>query len=392
MKYRDILPRIESVMHFGKAIVITGMRRVGKTTILKYLYDKIGSDNRLFIDLENPIERTMFENEDYNLIKNELELMGIDFSKRHYIFLDEIQYVNNIPSVMKFFMDTYGTRFFVSGSASFYLKNLFSESLSGRKFIFELYPLSFREFLIFKEILPSDGDGIKKALKSNRILSNMRTLFSEYMYFGGFPEVVLTDSENQKTMLLKDMFTSFYQKEILGLADFRKNKELMDLILFIMEHIGGLFDASKIARQIGLSRHTVKEYVKFLRQSYFLYLLPPFSQNKQVEIRKMPKIYLCDCGMLNVFAKLDRGRLFEQAVFQSIRPYAETVNFYRKKTGLEIDFIMDKEIAIEAKLSASELYDRRLHSICRGLGINKRMVIALENVDRLVGIGIGLHK
>ncbi len=386
MKYRDILPRIESVMHSGKAIVITGMRRVGKTTILKYLYDKVGSDNRLFIDFENPIERTIFENEDYNLIKNELELMGLDFSERHYIFLDEIQYVRDIPSVMKFLMDNYGARFFVSGSASFYLKNLFAESLSGRKFIFELYPLSFREFLIFKEVLPSDGDGMSKALKSNRLLSNIKTLFGEYMRFGGFPEVVLTDSENQKTMLLKDMFTSFYQKEILGLADFRKNKELMDLMLFIMEQIGSLFDASKIARQVGLSRHTVKEYVEFLRQSYFLYLLPPFSQNKQVEIRKMPKIYLCDCGMLNVFAQIDRGRLFEQAVFQSIRPYADRLNFYRRKTGQEIDFIMDKELAIETKLRASELDDRRLHSMCRDLGINKRIVVDLEGVDRLVGL------
>ena len=86
----------------------------------------------------------------------------------------------------------------------------------------------------------------------------MEALFEEYLRFGGFPEVVLAPSERVKQVLLKDVFVSFYQKEVLGLGDFRKNKELMDLMLFLMEDVGNLLDLSKVARQVGLSRHTVK--------------------------------------------------------------------------------------------------------------------------------------
>ena len=382
MRYRDLLPQIESVIDTGKAVIITGMRRVGKTTILRYFYHRV--DNAIFIDLENPIERRIFEKEDYTLIKNDLELRGLDFSKPHYVFLDEIQYVRNVPSVMKFFIDTYGTRFLASGSASFYLKNLFSESLAGRKFIFELHPLSFKEFLIFRGLLPPDAEAIERALVSDRIWFQMEALFEEYLRFGGFPEVVLVPSEKVKQMLLKDVFVSFYQKEVLGLGDFRKNKELMDLMLFLMEDVGNLLDLSKVARQVGLSRHTVKGYIEFLHQSYFLHLVSPFSLNRQVEIRKMPKVYLCDCGLLNAFVRLDRGRAFEQAVFQSILPYAETINFYRRKTGQEIDFIVNKRVAVEVKLKPSGQEERRLHSLSRELGIEEALILTPKRLDWLV--------
>ncbi len=378
------MPKIEAVLDSGKAIVLTGMRRVGKTTILRHFYHRLGGENAVFIDLENPVERRAFEKEDYNLIKNELELKGVDFSKPHYVFLDEIQYVRSAPSVMKFFVDTYGTRFFVSGSASFYLKNLFSESLAGRKFIFELYPLTFREFLIFKGLLPPDSEGIRRALRSERVRANVESLFEEYMRFGGFPEVVLAGSEEEKRMLLKEMFVSFYQKEVLGLAGFRKNRELMNLMLFMMESVGSLLDVSKVARQVGLSRHTVKGYLEFLTGSYFLRLIHPFSLNRQVEIRRMPKVYMCDCGMLNAFVTLDRGRNFEQAVFQSILPSVEEINFYRKKTGQEVDFILDEHLAVEVKWRPSGYEEKRLRAMCRQLGIKDWLILSPKNLNWLV--------
>lgn len=101
------------------------------------------------MDLENPLNRKYFEESHYERIKITFEFLGLDFSQKTFVFLDEMQFVKNLPSVVKYFIDHYKVKFFLTGSASFYLKNLFTESLVGRKYIFELFPLTFNEFLFF---------------------------------------------------------------------------------------------------------------------------------------------------------------------------------------------------------------------------------------------------
>ena len=145
IKPRFIFKKIEPYLNSPEAIIINGMRRVGKTTVLAYFYDYIASKNKIFIDLENPINRKYFEEDNYEQIKISFEVLGIDFSRQAFIFLDEIQFVKKLPSIIKYFIDHYKVKFFLTGSASFYLKNLFTESLAGRKYIFELFPLSFKK-------------------------------------------------------------------------------------------------------------------------------------------------------------------------------------------------------------------------------------------------------
>ncbi len=122
----------------GFKLPLTGMRRTGKTTLLNHIFGSIESQNKIFLDLENPINRKYFEEENYERIKKSFEFMGIDFETRAYIFLDEIQFVKNLPSIAKYLIDHYRVKFILTGSASFYMKNLFTESLAGRKYIFEL--------------------------------------------------------------------------------------------------------------------------------------------------------------------------------------------------------------------------------------------------------------
>ncbi len=148
---RTIFQEIKHYLSSPEAIILTGMRRTGKTTLLNLIQGEIPSENKLFLDLENPLNRKYFEEENYEKIRASFEFLGLDFNARTYIFLDEIQHVKNLPSIVKYFIDHYKAKFFLTGSASFYLKNLFTESLAGRKIIFELFPLTFREFLIFKK-------------------------------------------------------------------------------------------------------------------------------------------------------------------------------------------------------------------------------------------------
>ena len=145
--YTDIEKRIED----KEIIVVTGMRRVGKTTLLRMIYDEIKSKNKLFLDIENTINQKIFEEEDYDNIWANLKPFGITDLEKAYVFLDEIQSKPDIVKSIKYLYDHYDIKFFLTGSSSFYLKNLFPESLAGRKNIFELYPLNFSEFLMFKE-------------------------------------------------------------------------------------------------------------------------------------------------------------------------------------------------------------------------------------------------
>ncbi|NWF97346.1 MAG: ATP-binding protein [Nitrospirae bacterium] len=383
IKPRLILKKIELYFDSPEAIIITGMRRTGKTTILNFIYEQIESRNKIFLDLENPLNRKYFEEKNYERIKKTLEILGIDFTKRPFIFCDEIQFVRNLPSVVKYFIDHYNVKFFLTGSASFYLKNLFTESLAGRKFIFELFPLTFSEFLLFKgvnfKILEDAKDITPSAFES------IAYLYDEYILFGGFPGVVLKTNIEEKKKALEEIFTSFFQLEVTQLGDFRKNEIIRDLILLLMQRIGSRLDIQKISKELKVSRPTLNEYVSFLESTYFIKTIKPYSRGKDTEIRKMPKVYLCDTGLANHFAKLDPGSIFENSVFLSLR-LKGAVNYYQKKSGVEIDFILDKKKAYEVKLNPQESDLRKLKEIANELKLEDFAIVSKSycELDKIV--------
>ena len=383
LKERLLFKKIKKYIDSPEAIVVTGMRRVGKTSLIKFIYDKIDSDNKIFLDLENPLNQKYFEEENYEKIKSTLEFLGIDFTKKSYLFLDEIQLLKNLPSVVKYLIDHHRVKCFLTGSASYYLKNLFSESLAGRKYLFELFPLNFEEFLSFKESnikLPENPKAISKP-----IFNTISNLYEEYLLFGGFPEVVLKKNTSEKKKSLEDIFTSYFQLEILKLGDFRRNNKIRDLILLLMQRVGTKLDIKKISKELSISRPTLYQYLSFLEGTYLIKTIKPFSKGKDIEVRKTPKVYLCDCGLANNFAKLDEGTLFENNIFQNLRIKGE-VNYYQRKSGLEIDFILNRDTAIEVKTNPSKQDLKKLSKITSELGIKKFFIVSkkysdLENIQ-----------
>ncbi|MFZ5995267.1 MAG: ATP-binding protein [Thermodesulfobacteriota bacterium] len=379
---REVYEKIRPYFDSPEAIIVTGMRRTGKTTLLHLVFDQIKSRNKLFLDLENPLNRKYFEETNYDRIKVSLEFLGIDFTGRPFIFLDEIQMVKNLPSVVKYFIDHYHVKFFLTGSASFYLKNLFTESLAGRKYIFELFPLSFREFLLFKESalrIPETATDITRP-----IYEAIRPLYDEYILFGGFPGVVLKSSAEEKRKALEEIFSSFFQLEILQLGDFRRNDVIRDLMLLLIQRLGSRLDIQRISKELGISRPTLSEYISFLEGTYFIKRIRPFSSGKDTEIRKMPKVYVCDTGLANHLARLDPGSLFENSIFQNLALKGE-LNYYQKKGGTEIDFIVDKSQAYEVKVSPQASDVKRLRAMATELKLKGFKIVSknysdLENV------------
>ncbi len=375
--YKDIIRNLDT----PEALVVTGMRRVGKTTLYQQVFDTIKSDNKIFLDLENPINQKLFEETNYENIKYSLEVLGIDFSKKGYIFLDEIQFVRNLPSVVKYLIDHYQVKFFLTGSSSFYLKNLFSESLAGRKIIYELFPLDFEEFLELK------GSNLTISKQINEV-SYLRfiPLYKEYIEFGGFPGVVTKQSIEEKRQGLNEIFTTYFNKEVLSLGGFRNNQVVRDLMLLLMSRIGSKIDVQKLSQELGVTRVTINEYLAFLEGTYFISLISPFSTNKDVEIRAAKKVYLCDSGLVNNLVNISFGGIFENTVYNQLR-YRGELNYYQRKSGAEIDFILNKKEAWEVKTKGTKQDIRKLNRLMESLKLLKGNVVSFDYTNASVVFG-----
>ena len=160
--------------------VLTGMRRTGKTTLVQQLLLDIPNKNSLYLDLQRPDNRELFDEKNYEAINEAFIARGLRADEPMVIVLDEIQLAPDSPSAIKYLSDHRKIKFIVTGSSSYYLKNLFSESLSGRKKLFELYPLDFGEFLTFKSISFSQTDW-KKGTFNVSEFNRLSSYYEEYI-------------------------------------------------------------------------------------------------------------------------------------------------------------------------------------------------------------------
>jgi len=380
---RKLLSTLIKQIKSPEIIVLTGMRRVGKTTLYKTLFDAIPSPDKIFLDIENPLDQKIFEEIDYNNVWKNL-------GKKSFVFLDEIQAMPEIVKPIKYLYDHYHVKFFLTGSSSFYLKNLFPESLAGRKFIFELFPLDFAEFLTFKD-RPKDFHNSFAAKNNHKnLISHERTikLYDEYLQYGGFPGVVVEEDLAQKELILNDIFKSYYEKDIKGLADFRDLNSVRDLILLLTQRIGSRLDITKLSSELGISRATVYSYLSFLEATYFISTISPFSKNVDREISGGNKVYLCDTGILNQISQVSAGNIFENAVFNSLKKYGQ-INYYQKRDSQqEIDFIVNKKTAIEIKTKATKEYLHDLAKLCKNMQIEDYYIVSKEfvNLDKVIPV------
>ncbi|MBU0647156.1 ATP-binding protein [Patescibacteria group bacterium] len=377
---RKIYKKIKKYVGVKQVIVITGMRRVGKTTILKQLLSEVKSENKAYFDLEKLSDRDVFDQKNYDNILLDFEGKGIDIKKKIYLAIDEIQFLPNITSVIKYLYDHYNIKFFVTGSSSYYLKNLFTQSLAGRKIVFEMFPLDFGEFLIFKEIFYKEKNPFMGKF-SEFEYERLKFYYEEFINFGGFPEIVLIKKEELKKELLNDIISSYVNIDIKALSDFRKDKEIYSLIKMLASRVGTRLDYNKLSSLIGLSRHTVEEYIDFFEKTYLIYRVPVYTNNTDREIVKAKKVYFCDNGLLDILAENNSGSKFENAFFNQIRHIGD-VRYYALKDGSEIDFILDKKIALELKESPTKNDLSDLMRLSKIAGIKKYHLVGRKNVPK----------
>ncbi len=372
--YFEILPQLKH----KNAIVICGMRQVGKTTLMRQFYN-ITSNAKLWFDFDNPLDRILFEADDYNSVYCELlKLAQAKASEKITVFIDEIQNFPEITIIIKYLIDHYRVKFILTGSSNYYLRNLFPESLSGRKFLYILPPLSFTEFLYFKgevsEKEISKTTNVISLEKHSQYSHSKRTvLYDEFLEFGSFPEVVLTHDNKTKTLILKNIFTSFFEKDIKVFSELKDVRELRDLILLLAPRNGNILDVTKLASELGVNRVKIYNFIEFLQGIFFLKLIPKFSKSIDRSIAGGKKIYFSDTGILNLVAKVTDGQLLETAVCNQLAIYGD-LSFYNKRNTSEIDFICDNKIAFEVKTKCDLSDVEKLKKISFSLGINKYYV------------------
>ncbi|MCP9764053.1 ATP-binding protein, partial [Lacihabitans soyangensis] len=294
MHKRVIFKELKQHLLKPQITVITGLRRVGKSTALKFLLSEVNHQNKTYIDLEKIENRVLFSEKSYASIESGLRSLGLDLTKECVIAVDEIQLVPTSVSVVKYFYDTYGVKFLLTGSSSYYLKNHFSESLAGRKRIFEMFPLTFQEFLTFKGQPNLEILALNQILYNEFIYARYKPLYEEYIQFGGFPEVVLATTNEDKVAYLKDVINAYIELDIKLLSDFKMSNELYKLIQLLASRVGSRLDISKLSSISGINRNKINDYLELLEYTYFIHRVPPFTKNKDKEISGQAKLYFAD--------------------------------------------------------------------------------------------------
>jgi len=387
MKKRALFSELIKYSDKKEALVITGMRQVGKTTLMRQLYDYISDREKLWFDFENPLDVKVFEDIDYNNIYKRLDdLVGGAKDKKILVFIDEIQIFPEITKIIKYLLDHYQVKFIVTGSSNYYLKNLFPESLSGRKFLFQLDPLSFREYLYFQDRISPDEIGDLKlldAIGNNTVFVHKKfeTDYDDFLRYGGFPAVVLEKDKEVKRQILKNIFASFFEKDLKILSDYKDIQELRDLLLLLVPRVGSLLDVTRIASELGVNRPKIYSYLEFLQGTFIIRLLPRYAKGIDRSVAGGKKVYFSDTGLLRMIGNVNDSQLFENGTVNQMSKYGK-ISFYNKRNTEEIDLILENKTAFEIKLKGVPNDYARLKKIASKLKISDAHVVSKEFIDK----------
>lgn len=355
---RDLTLKIKEYLEKEEILLIVGPRQAGKTTIMKDIEQGI-KGNSHFLNLEDPDYLSLLNSSPKNLFT----IFPFDLTKKIFLFIDEIQYLDNPSNFLKYFFDEYRgkIKIIASGSSAFYLDKKFKDSLAGRKIIFNLLPLSFKEFVKFKNII----DPAKADLTNLTVSENDKLLpaYLEYLTYGGYPKVVLAPLA-EKIEILRDLAYSYIKKDVFE-AGLRQEESFYKLLKLLAEQIGNLINSSELANTLGISKTAVDNYLAIMRKSFHIALTKPFHKNIRKELTKMPKAYFIDSGLRNFFKndfrplleRDDKGQLLENAVFRQLADNYDIgeIRFWRTIDQKEVDFVINGQLALEVKWQLKNL-------------------------------------
>jgi len=368
-KNENVKPRekylitLRKYLEFKQIIILTGLRRVGKTTLMKLIIEELiakGIDSKhiLYVSLD-----------DYLLHKNNIIEIVNEFRKVHktkveekiYLFLDEVTYKKDFHFQLKNIYDSQNTKLFVASSSASMLRDK-KASLTGRAITFEIKPLDLKEYLLFNEIRIKNRD--KQLYKSH---------FLEYCKVGGLPENVLNPNREYLMKLVDDII----QKDITAFHAIKNHQIVRDYFTLLMERSGKQLSINKIGKILGISPDTSKRYLSFFESTYLIHLLPRWGKTNQ-KLLSAKKIYASDLGIKHMFVgERDLGSYFENYIYLLLRNKKELYYLYENTT--EINFFTDDKILIESKFYTK--LNKKQDKLFNEYPANKKLII--DSVEKL---------
>lgn len=356
---RTLLKALTDHLGNKEISLVVGPRQAGKTTLLRHLEAILQErgEKTIFLNYDLDSDRPFFASQTELVAKIKLAFG----ENRGYVFLDEIQRKENAGLFLKGLYDMdLPYKFIVTGSGSLELKEKIHESLSGRKRMFMLGPVSFGEFVNFRTGYRFEG----KEREFFRVEKEQtRKLVDEYLRFGGYPKVVLATAEEEKQAAITDIYQSYLEKDVAAFLRVEKGDSFSKLLRLLAYQQGQLVNYSELANTVGISQETIKRFIWYLEKTFMAERVYPFTRRRR-EIVKSPVVYFTDLGMVNLACgrwgqTIDgdvAGLEFQNLVMQTLKERtaadAGTVNYWRTKGGAEVDFVIDSggdPIPIEVK-------------------------------------------
>lgn len=382
---RQVFDKIQPYLGDETVLVLLGARQVGKTHILRFLEQYLKAQERrtYYYDLEFPDLLSLL-NLGTDAFLTDLSSRGYRKGEEIFVFVDEIQYLTHPSSFLKIIADHYkNIHLIVSGSSTFDIKTKFTDSLAGRTLQFEVFPLSFSEFLTFKESPYTDISSL-----SPSGITHVRQLYAEYVTYGGYPKIVLEPDATKKKQHLLQLIDTYVRKDIRDLGEITDVTKFNNMLKVLSAQSGKLLNVAALSRETTISQPTLTKYLTLLEDTFIIKRITPLSQSPSVEISKNPKLFFLDSGLQTLiwfgdFQNTILGSVFETNVFgELVKRYGRgQVNFWRTKAGQEIDFIVhdgSQRIAMEVKTNFQQFSGRTMLSMCEKYAIRDWNVIGLE--------------
>jgi hypothetical protein len=356
---REVEKKAKKMLETNLIKVIIGPRRCGKSVLAHRLlkgkkYGYINFDDERLIGIRT---------NDLNDCLEVLEEINPNFK---YLLLDEIQNIKGWELFVNR-LKRGGYNIVITGSNSKLLSKELATHLTGRHFVIELSPFSFREFLSYKGFQVKNEDFFITQKRAR-----IKKFFDEYLKFGGFPEVLKFELKKQ---YLRELYDKIITRDILSRYSIKYIKDLKEIAFFAVSNFGSKISYHKIKNIFEIkSVHTAKNYLNYLEEAYLIFQLLPFSFKIKNQIRQPKKLYAIDTGLINAIRpkfSFDIGRLMENLVFLELKRQSKEIYFYSQANNYEVDFAIREGLKIKQliqvcySLAREETKKREIKSLLR---------------------------
>jgi len=393
MELPEIIERkITLDLDADKVIVIVGVRRSGKTSLMfqhirELMKKGIKKDNIIYVNFENErLIATKAMDMDNILVAHSQIFNPV--KGLIYLFLDEIQNVENWDKWIRKVYDTKKYRIIITGSSSKLLSSEISTALAGRNLSYIVYPFSFKEMLKARGIT-TEISSMKYSAKKGTVLK----MLDEFLEYGSFPEVVLSNDNTRKLELLSSYFDAIFFKDIIRRYNLRETGALNIFLKIIASNYSTYFSSTKAYNYFGsmgfeISRVTILNFLEYAKSVFFAEILEQYLKSPRKRFARQVKSYIIDIGLSKLFTDIDKGRALENAVFIELlrrKKVSDSIYYIKLKSGKEVDFVVRGEsiklIQVCYDISSIDVKDRETSALveaAKALKLKKGTILTYD--------------